>query len=192
LSRFNKFFLEHASGRTILLLLFVAVGSFVLMAAVFTPAFQEATNGLRPLDLNFGVSAEIVYRDLPVYTDRSRSIYVWFAIADYVYPATAAAFFAFLWAWLFKKAPNRFFERLTGMGIFAFPFLFALVDWLENAGFLWVIFAYPAEFPRIASLAGTLKGMKPIIEAVIVILTLIFSVVAFRISRSTAAKRAQR
>jgi hypothetical protein len=109
LSRFNKFFLEHASGRTILLLLFVALGSFVLMAAVFTPAFQEATNGLRPLDLNFGVSAEIVYRDLPVYTDRSRSIYVWFAIADYVYPATAAAFFAFLWAWLFKKAPNRFF-----------------------------------------------------------------------------------
>jgi hypothetical protein len=66
------------------------------------------------------------------------------------------------------------------------------VDWLENAGFLWVIFAYPAEFPRIASLAGTLKGMKPIIEAVIVILTLIFSVVAFRISRSTAAKHTQR
>lgn len=189
MSRLNKFFLDHASGRTILLFLFVAVGSFVLMAAIFTPAFQEATGGLRPLDLNFGVSAEIVYRDLPVYTDRSRAIYVWFAIADYVYPATAAAFFALLWAWMFKKAPNRFFERLMGIGILAFPFLFALVDWLENAGFLFVIFSYPVEYPRIATLAGTLKGTKPMIEAVIVILTIIFAVIAIRVSRSTAAKR---
>jgi hypothetical protein len=145
LSRFNKFFLDHASGRTILLFLFVAVGSFVLMAAVFTPAFQEATDGLRPLDLNFGVSAEVVYRDLPVYTDRSREIYIWFAIADYVYPATAAAFFALLWAWFFKKAPNRFFERLTGVGILAFPFFFSLVDRHEKVGFQFVILNYTVE-----------------------------------------------
>ena len=192
MSRFNKFFLDHASGRTILLSLVVAIGSFVLMAAVFTPAFQEVTGGLRPLDLNFGVSAEIVYRDLPAYTDRSRAVYVWFAIADYIYPATAAAFFALLWAWFFKKAPNRFFERLTGVGILAFPFLFALVDWLENAGFLFVIFSYPTEYPRIATLAGTLKGTKPIIEAIIVILTLVFAIVAFRVSRSIAARPTQR
>lgn len=192
MSRFNKFFLDHASGRTILLSLVVAIGSFILMAAVFTPAFQEITGGLRPLDLNFGVSAELVYRDLPAYTDRSRAVYVWFAIADYIYPATAAAFFALLWAWLFKKAPNRFFERLTGVGILAFPFLFALVDWLENAGFLFVIFSYPAEYPRIATLAGTLKGTKPMIEAIIVILTLVFAIVAFRVSRSISAKRTPR
>jgi hypothetical protein len=189
LSRFNKFFLRHASGGKVLLLLAVAVVSFISMAAVFAPAFQDATAGLRPFDLNFGVSAEVVYSELPAYTDRSRMIYIGFAVADYIYPAAAAAFFALLWAWMFVKAPNRFFESLTRRGILLFPFLFALVDWLENAGFLFVIFSYPAEYPRVAALAGTLKGTKPFIEAVIVILSLIFAVVAIRVSRSIAARR---
>jgi hypothetical protein len=189
LSRFNKFILGHASGGKVLLLLAISVLSFILMAAVFAPAFQDETGGLRPFDLNFGVSAEVVYRELPLYTDRSRMIYIGFAVADYVYPAAAASFFALLWAWMFQKCPNRFFERLTDSGILVFPFLFALVDWLENVGFLFVIFSYPAEYPRIATLAGTLKGTKPIIEAVIVILTLVFAVIAFRASRSSAAGR---
>jgi len=175
----------------VLLLLAVAVVSFALMAAVITPAFQEATGGLRPFDLNFGISADVVYRELPAYTARSKAIYVGFAVVDYIYPAAAAAFFALLWAWMFNKAPNRFFEGLTSAGILAFPFLFALVDWLENAGFLFVIFSYPAEFPRVAALAGTLKGTKPLIELVIVILTLIFAIVALWLSRSSAATRTQ-
>ena len=158
MSRFNKFIRDHASGRKVLLLLAVAVVSFALMAAVITPAFQEASGGLRPFDLNFGISADVVYRELPVYTARSKAIYVGFAVVDYIYPAAAAAFFALLWARMFKKAPNRFFERLTRAGVLAFPFLFAAVDWLENAGFLFVIFSYPAEYPRIAALAGMLKG----------------------------------
>ena len=166
----------------VLLMLAAAIVSFVLMAAFLTPAFQEATGGLRPFDLNFGISAEVVYRDLPQYTDRSRTIYFWFAIVDYVYPAAAAAFFALLWAWMFRKPPNRFFERLTTAGILAFPFLFALVDWLENAGFLFVIFSYPAKFPGIAALAGTLKGTKPVIELIVVVLTLVFAIVAIGVA----------
>ena len=158
---------------------------FALMAAVFTPAFQDATAGFRPLDLNFGVNAQVVYEQLPHYTGRSRSIYVWFAIADYVYPAAAAAFFSLLWAWLFRKAPSPASERLANTGILAFPFLFALADWLENAGFLFVVFSYPVEYPGIAGIAGTLKGTKPIIEAVILLLTIIFAVAAaVRIKKS--------
>ena len=166
----------------VLMMLAVTIVSFVLMAAFLAPAFQEATGGLRPFDLNFGISAEVVYRDLPRYTDHSRAIYIWFAVVDYVYPAAAAAFFALLWAWMFKKAPYRLFERLITVGILAFPFLFALADWLENAGFLFVIFSYPAKFPRIAAIAGTLKGTKPVIELIVVVLTLIFAIVAIRLS----------
>jgi hypothetical protein len=189
LSRLNKFILDHASGGKVLLLLAIAISSFVLMAAVFAPAFQDETGGLRPFDLNFGVSAEVVYRELPAYTDRSRTIYLGFALADYVYPAAAASFFTLLWAWMFRKRPHHLFARLTDAGILLFPFLFALVDWLENAGFLWVIFSYPVEYPRIATLAGTLKGVKPFIEAVILVLTLVFAVIAIRASRSSAAMR---
>ncbi len=183
LASFNRFMLAHATGRNILLLLAIAVVSFGFMAAVIAPAFQEATNGLRPFDLNFGISSEVMYRDLPAYTDRSRTLYLWFALADFIYPAAAAAFFAMLWAWLFNKAPNRGYDKLTHAGVLCVPFGFALVDWLENFGFLFVIFRYPAEYPAIATLAGQLKGVKPLIELVVVVLTLIFVVVTIRLAR---------
>jgi hypothetical protein len=176
LDRINNFIIEHASGRTVLALMVVTIVSFYLMAGVITPAFQEATNGLRPFDLNFGISAEMIYRDLPSYTDRSRTLYLWFALADYVYPAAGAAFFAFLWAWMFSKVNKPVYPRLVAGGILLFPFLFALIDWLENAGFLFVMFRYPAEHVTIANLAGTLKKIKPFVEAVIIILTLVFTV----------------
>lgn len=176
LLRFNKFFLTRASGRLVLFLLAITIISFALMAVVITPAFQEATNGLRPFDLNFGITAEVIYRDLPEYTDRSRTLYIWFAVADYLYPAAAATFFSMLWAWMFNKLPNRLFARLTGIGVLLIPFIFALVDWLENAGFLFVIFAYPQEYPGIADLAGMLKKTKPFIEMLVVVLTIVFAV----------------
>lgn len=186
LARFNDFVLACASGRNILLLLAVTIISFWIMAGVITPAFQNATNGLRPLDLNFGIDADVIYRDLPAYTDRSRSLYVGFAIADYVYPAAAAVFFALLWAWMFTKVPSHLFDRLTAVGILIIPFLFALVDWLENAGFLFVVFSYPTEYPAVANTAGTLKKIKPFIELSVVILTIVFAAIAIWRSRRRA------
>ena len=94
------------------------------------------------------------------------------------------AIFALLWAWMFKKAPNPFFERLIRAGILGFPFLFAIADWLENAGFLFVIFSYPEEYPGVASFAGTLKGTKPLIELLILIFTVAFAAVTIRQSRA--------
>ena len=177
LSGFNQFMRARASGRNLLLLFAVTIISFALMAVVITPAFQEATDGLRPFDLNRGISSETMYQELPHYTDRSRSLYLWFAALDYVYPAAAAAFFALLWAWMFKRAPNRGYERLTKAGILGIPFIYALIDWLENAGFVFVIFSYPSQYPGVAAIAGTLKGIKPIAAQTVLVLTLVFAVV---------------
>ncbi len=182
-AKISKFLQNKATGPAILLQLALAVGSFFLMAFVFTPAFSEVTNGLRPLDLNFGIGAEKIYQDLPFYTDASRQIYVWFALADFVYPATAAAFFSLLWAWLFNRAPAPLFERLTTAGILLFPFLFALIDWLENFCFLFVVFSYPAEFPAIGDLGGTLKTTKPFVEGLILLGTIVFVVISIRFRR---------
>ena len=90
--------------------------------------------------------------------------------------AAAAAFFTLLWSWLFNKAPNPVYAVLMMKGILIFPFLFALVDWAENLGFLFVIFSYPAEHPTIGNVAGTLKKIKPFIEGAILALTLAFAV----------------
>ncbi len=177
LSAFNRFMLARASGRNLLLLLAIALISFALMAAVITPAFQEATDGLRPFDLNRGITSEAMYQELPRYTARSRIIYLWFALLDYLYPAAAAAFFALLWAWMFNRVPNRGYEWLTRAGILGIPFIYTLIDWLENAGFVFVIFSYPSQYPGIAAIAGTLKGIKPFAALTVLGLTLVLTVV---------------
>jgi hypothetical protein len=182
--KISRFLQSRATGRNILMQLILAVVSFVLMAFVFAPAFGDVTNGLKPLDLNFGIGAEKIYQDLPSYTDASRNIYIWFAMADFVFPATAAAFFSLLWGWLFNRAPASLFERLTAAGILLFPFLFPLIDWLENFCFLFVIFSYPAEYPAIGDLGGALKTTKPFVEGLILLGTAVFVVLSVRFRRS--------
>ncbi len=191
LSAFNRFMLARASGRNVLMLLAITLISFALMAAVITPAFQEATDGLRPFDLNRGITSETMYQELPRYTDRSRSLYIWFAVLDYVYPAAAGAFFALLWAWMFNRAPNRGYERLTKAGVLGIPFIYALIDWLENAGFVFVIFSYPSQYPGIAAIAGTLKGIKPFAALTVLGLTLVFAVITIGLAwrQRSASKR---
>ena len=180
IQRLNSFLFAHATGKKILLMLVLAIASFYVMAIVVLPVFQEATGGLRPFDLNTDINAAQMYQELPSYTDESRRLYVWFAIADYVYPITTGGFFALLWAWMFSKAPNRFFDKLQSCGIFLFPFLFTLIDWSENLGFLFVIFSYPEEYPVIGDLAGVLKGSKSKFLYSTMLLTLIFIPVAIR------------
>lgn len=177
LSVINRFFFSQASGRNVFLLLAITIISFAMMASVITPAFQEVTDGLRPFDLNRGISGEVMYRELPRYTARSKTIYLWFALFDYLYPAAAAAFFALLWAWMFNRAPNLGYERLTKAGILGMPFIYALIDWLENAGFVFIIFSYPSQYPVIAAITATLKRFKPFTALIVVSLTLVIAVI---------------
>ena len=177
LSGINRFFLSQALARNVLLLLAITIISFAMMATVITPAFQEATDGLRPFDLNRGISGEVMYEELPRYTARSKTIYLWFALLDYLYPAAAATFVALLWAWMFNRAPNRGYERLIKAGILGVPFMYALIDWLENAGFVFIIFSYPSQYPGIAAVTGTLKRFKPFTALIVISLTLVIAVI---------------
>ena len=180
IKRFNNFLFTQASGAKIILMLLLTIASFYVMAFVVVPLFQEATAGLQPFDLNTGIDAQQMYQELPSYTDESRRLYAWFAVADYIYPIANAAFFALLWAWMFAKAPNPFFAGLRNYGILLLPFLFTLVDWSENLGFLIVIFNYPTEYSAIGDLAGVLKASKSKILYFVLLLTLLFIPVTLR------------
>jgi len=172
--RANRALTAYANRRWIWAMFLLTVVTFYLMAFVIAPQFSVATGGLRPFDMNFGIGAERVYADLPAYTTTARTLYAWFAIVDYVYPFSLAAFFALLWAWWFRRLPMPMFLRLKSAGVLLLPFVFTLIDWSENVGFLWVIFAYPSEYPTIADMAGSLKTLKPIVEGVVLIITLFF------------------
>jgi hypothetical protein len=174
LKRLNQWAAAKTGGKAILLAFSIAIVSLLFMALVITPAFEAATSGLRPFDLNFDINAQKMYQDLPAYTDESRLLYLGFAIIDYIYPAAVAVFFILFWAWLFAKAPGRMFSQLVSYGIYLVPLLYMLVDWSENAGFLFVIFSYPVQHPGIANIAGALKATKPMVMNVMLLLTAIF------------------
>ena len=67
---------------------------------------------------------------------------------------------------------------LITLCILLLPLIYMLIDWLENAGFLFVIFAYPAEFRGVASIAGALKTTKPLVMNIMVLLTAVFVITA--------------
>ena len=149
------------------------------MAVVYTPEFQAATDGLRPLDLNRNLDTATIYSELPDYTAESRAIYLRFALADFVYPFAAAAFFALLWSRLFRGASHPLAVRAVSGGMLALPLTFMLIDWAENIGFLIVIFGYPERFPSVAAIAATLKGVKSYVLYSVMLLTVVFALLRF-------------
>ena len=53
----------------------------------------------------------------------------------------------------------------------------ALTDWLENAGFVFIIYSYPSQYPGIAAITGMLKRFKPFTALIVVSLTLVIAVI---------------
>jgi hypothetical protein len=174
----NDFFLSRTSGRRVLLWLALLIACLALFGLVLVPTFESATGGLRPVDLAFPTTPELIFSQLPFYTEASYRAYAWFAVLDYIYPPTLATFLAMLWAWFCTVAPNRFFDRLLAVGIVLLPFVGAALDWLENAGFLTVIFSYPAELRGIADLACGFKQAKLVVNSLNVLLTIVLSLTA--------------
>jgi len=163
----------------------LAIGAFVLMAVVFTPEFQAVTKNLRPLDLNRQLDVDTMYREVATYTDQSRSVYLRFASADFIYPLAAASFFALLWSRMFRNSRSGFATKLKSSGIMLVPFLFMLIDWLENIGFLIVIFGYPDQYPGVAASATALKGIKSYVLYSVILVTLMFAAAVARRSWQT-------
>jgi hypothetical protein len=174
----SEFIAARARGRNVLLALALVVALFAVFGLLLIPAFQEATNGLWPIDNSFPPDAAQYFRDLPQYTPASFRAYLWFAFVDYLYPPAFAAFFALLWAWMFRVRPRPLFASLQSRGILLLPFAAALCDWLENAGTLIVLFSYPAELWEVARVAVTFKQVKLLIHGTDVLLTLGFAALA--------------
>lgn len=173
----NDFLVARASGRNVLLVLLLAALWFAIFGLVLIPNFQAATNGLWPIDTTFPTTPELYFEQLRQYTPGSYRAYAWFAFLDYLYPPTMAAFFALLWAWLFRRAPRPVFTRLPGLGILFLPFAGALLDWLENAGSLLVIFSYPRELWGAARFAVACKQLKLAVNGTSALLSILFALI---------------
>ncbi len=192
MAKFNNWFLQRTSILRIIILIAVSVGLITSFIRGFDPAFQNVTAGHQIIDMQPAITPDSIYAELPDYTAASRQIYTWFMVADFVFPATAALAMAFLWAWLIKVAPNSIYSAVLRIPIFALPLLTTALDWLENVGFLVLIFNYPIELLRVANVASALRQGKVLVMGANMILTLGFIVVTLgliwcRRHRSTAA-----
>ena len=143
---------------------------------VIAPRFADATDGYPPIDLQMTVTPEIIYEQLPSYTERSRTLYSWFVLVDFIFPPAGSIFTVLLWAWLFRRTPNRVYDRLLSIGLFYFPFVPAVLDWLENIGFLTVVYRYPTVLQQLAELSTVARTLKVYTMLLMWALTLVFIV----------------
>ncbi len=156
----NKWFLGKTNVPLVLGLIALAALLIVTFNQVFTPAFRAVTAGHDIIDLQIPITPEMIYAQLPDYTAASARLYTWFIVADFIFPAAAALAVAFFWAWLFKAAPNPLYSALLRVPIFALPLLTGFFDWMENVGFLTIVYCYPVELPLVASISCAIRSAK--------------------------------
>jgi hypothetical protein len=153
---------------------------FYVFGWVLDPAFQSVSGGLLPIDMSPDKSPGTVYNQLMHYTDRSRVIYRWFFLLDFIYPPTLAMVFATLWAWLSRNSRWEFPERWLRKGLLVVPFVAAALDWTENVGFLTLIESYPTEHRGVALFAAGTNYLKLAILAGCMLMTVLFALGARR------------
>lgn len=178
IQRLTLFIQQRATGRNLGLALLAAMLVFALFGAVLVPRFQAVTGGLYPIDMSFPTTPEVIYRELPAYTAASRQAYAWFVLVDFIWPPLLAWVFALAWCWLAGRTRHPLPARMVAGGLLALPFAEALLDWLENLGFILLIYSFPERLTVLAWTAGTIKHAKLVLYALCWLVTLMFVALA--------------
>ena len=74
-------FVDGTSGRKTLVWLFLSILFISSFAIYFVPVITAETGGLRPIDTQVPLTAEVIYRDLVNYTAKALRVYGWFLLS---------------------------------------------------------------------------------------------------------------
>lgn len=143
-------FIDGTTRRKTLIWLGIAFAFMLSFAIYFVPVITAETGGLRPLDTQVPLTAEVIYRDLVSYTPKALEVYGWFIVVDCFYPATLATFIAYVWGLMLNYAQKPGLTRIFRNGLVLLPFAGALLDVCENIGLAVVIRNYPQELWDVA------------------------------------------
>ncbi len=169
-----------ASGRNVLLVLFAAVLVFSLFNSWLVPAFQVATNRLYPIDMVMPTTPSVLYENYAAYTDESVRIYRRFVLVDFVWPPLLAVLFALAWTWLAKRCVSPLPQRMIAAGVLMLPFAEALLDLLENVGFLVLLENYPTQLPAVVWVTAVVRYTKLLLYVLCWLVTVMFVGLAAR------------
>lgn len=170
----NARFAAAASGRNVLLVLLAALLVFSLFGMWLVPAFQAATNGRYPIDMVLPTTPAVIYENYAAYTDESVRIYRSFLVVDLFWPPLLAILFAMAWTWLAKRCVSTLPQRMIAAGVLVLPFAEALLDLLENLGFLVLLENYPVQLATVVWGTAVVRYAKLMLYVLCWLVTLMF------------------
>ncbi len=176
----NARFAAAASGRNVLLVLLAAVLTFSLFNSWLVPAFQAATNGMYPIDMVMPTTPAVIYDNYAAYTEESVRIYHRFVLVDFVWPPLLAVLFALSWTWLAKRCGSPLPQRMIAAGVLVLPLAEALLDLLENVGFLLLLENYPTQLPAVVWVTAVVRYAKLMLYVLCWLVTVMFVGLAAR------------
>jgi len=141
--------------------------------------FAAVTQGYRPLDLQFPLTVEVIFQQLPAYTAASRHWYQLFAVMDFIYPPVASLLVMMIWGGIINHYRSPLLMSLCNRGWLLLPMISALLDWLENIALLYVVHVSPeVEAYAVADVAVFLRTLKLFSLAMLAGLTLVIAVLS--------------
>jgi hypothetical protein len=138
----------------------LAFGSLFGVLLPLGDAIAARTGGLPPFDLQNTLNSATVLEQLEAWTPAATRRYYLFAAVDFVFPLTAALFQGAVAAFALRRLSARLFAVADRHALFALFLAAALFDWLENAGALAVVVAWPAELRPAAAMLVSAKQAK--------------------------------
>jgi len=165
-------FIDGTSGRKTLAWLILSILFISSFAIYFVPTITAETGGLRPIDTQVPLTAEVIYRDLVNYSPKALSVYGWFLFVDCFYPATLAAFIAYYWGLMLRYAEKPRLTNIFRNGLVLLPFAGALLDVCENIGLAVIISNYPDELWDIAHIVQGFRTAKLTVQVGDILITL--------------------
>jgi len=165
-------FVDGTSGRKTLVWLGIAIVFIASFAVYFVPVITAETGGLRPIDTQVPLTAEVIYRDLVNYSPRALSVYAWFLFVDCFYPATLATFIAYFWGLMLRYAQQPTLTMIARKGLILLPFAGALLDVCENIGLAVIISRYPEELWNTAYIVQGFRTAKLTVQVGDILITL--------------------
>ena len=165
-------FVDGTSRRKTLVWLFLSILFISSFAVYFVPVITAETGGLRPIDTQVPLTAEVIYRDLAQYSPEALRVYGWFLLVDCFYPATLATFIAYFWGQMLRYAQKPKLTNIARKGLILLPFAGALLDVCENIGLGVIISRYPEEVWNVAYVVQGFRTAKLTVQIGDILITL--------------------
>jgi hypothetical protein len=131
-----------ATGTWYVAVLAVAVGSFMTLMRIGA-AFPAFASGKAPFDLQNGLEAGDVYRQLSGWTPAARQLYFFFSAVDWVFPLAAGLGLAATVTFCLRRSAPRAYAWLTARTLLPLLLAPTAFDWLENIFAVAAVATYP-------------------------------------------------